>query len=354
MDDGAVAGWLIPSEFMDVNYGKAIKDFLLDKVELFRIHRFNPKDVQFEDALVSSTVIWFKNNKPTTQDVEFSFGGSMEFPAESKKISKTVLRNEAKWTRFPCLPQRTEKSSIPKLKDYFEVKRGIATGGNDFFILEESRISELGLPFEFFRPVLPSARYVKTTEIESDEHGNPILPQRLFLLDCKLYEDEVEQKYPRLWHYLESGKESVGSGYLCKSRKCWYFQEQRESPMLVCTYMGRQSKASNSAFRFILNNSNATVTNSYLALYPRLNLVESFNTNPKLKRIVWELLNEMTPESLHDEGRVYGGGLQKIEPKELLNVDVPFLQALIPNDLRSSKRVIEYYQMDIFDAYKGN
>ena len=333
MDEGAVAGWLIPSEFMDVNYGKAIKDFLLSEVELFRIHRFNPGDVQFEDALVSSAVVWFRKRKPTAQSVTFTYGGTLESPKMSKDISVDILYKETKWTRFPCLPQRREKESSPKLKDYFEVKRGIATGGNSFFIMEESRILELGLPFEFFRPVLPSARHVQSTEIESDEFGNPILPQRLFLLDCRLSEGEIREKHPRLWEYLESGRKSVGSGYLCKSRKCWYFQEQREAPILICTYMGRRSSGSGSAFRFILNNSRATVTNSYLALYPRKRLSESFAQKPNLKKAVWELLNTITPDSLHNEGRVYGGGLQKIEPKELLNVDVPFFENLdIPRD----------------------
>ncbi|MCL2152430.1 MAG: Eco57I restriction-modification methylase domain-containing protein [Oscillospiraceae bacterium] len=328
MDECAVAGWLIPSEFMDVNYGKAIKNFLLREVELFRVHRFNPSDVQFEDALVSSAVVWFKKRKTTTKSVTFTFGGTLACPKESKEISIDTLYKEAKWTRFPCLPQRKTKEKSLKLKDYFDVKRGIATGGNEFFIMEESRILDLGLPFEFFRPVLPSARYVQITEIESDALGNPILPQRLFLLDCRLNEVEVREKYPRLWDYLESGRESVGNGYLCKSRKCWYFQEQREAPMLICTYMGRQSTEGGRAFRFILNNSRATVTNSYLALYPRKSLSESLAQKPNLKKTVWELLNAITPDSLHSEGRVYGGGLQKIEPKELLNVDVPFFESL--------------------------
>ena len=139
MDERAVAGWLIPSEFMDVNYGKAIKDFLLNKVELFRIHRFDPGDVQFEDAIVSSAVVWFRKRKPTTSSVMFTYGGSLESPKESKDISIDTLQNETKWTRFPCLPRRSEKKHAPKLKDYFDVKRGIATGGNDFFIMEESR-----------------------------------------------------------------------------------------------------------------------------------------------------------------------------------------------------------------------
>jgi len=36
-EDG-LAAWLIPSEFMDVNYGRAIKDYLLNHVTLIRIH----------------------------------------------------------------------------------------------------------------------------------------------------------------------------------------------------------------------------------------------------------------------------------------------------------------------------
>ena len=333
MVEGAVAGWLIPSEFMDVNYGKAIKDYLLNEVEPFRIHRFNPKDVQFGDALVSSAIVWFRKKSPAVHNIMFTYGGTLDSPEESRGISIDTLRKEMKWTRFPCLPQRSGKEIVPKLRDYFEVKRGIATGGNDFFILEESRILELDLPFDFFRPVLPSARHVRITEIESDEFGNPILPQRLFLLDCRLCEEDVRENYPQLWNYLESGRERVGKGYLCKTRKCWYFQEQRESPMLICTYMGRQSAVKGSAFRFILNNSRATVTNSYLALYPREYLSIYLAQKPFLKKAIWEMLNAITPENIHSEGRIYGGGLQKIEPKELLNVDVPFLEDLgIPRD----------------------
>ena len=37
MAEGAIAGWLIPSEFMDVNYGEAVKRYLLNRVELLRI-----------------------------------------------------------------------------------------------------------------------------------------------------------------------------------------------------------------------------------------------------------------------------------------------------------------------------
>ncbi|MDR1109214.1 MAG: SAM-dependent DNA methyltransferase, partial [Deltaproteobacteria bacterium] len=51
-------------------------------------------------------------------------------------------------------------------------------------------------------------------------------------------------------------------------------------------------------------------------------------SNPSLKRLLGKMLNELTAGSLFEEGRIYGGGLQKIEPKELLNVNVPFMPDL--------------------------
>ena len=41
---------------------------------------------------------------------------------------------------------------------------------------------------------------------------------------------------------------------------------------------------------------------------------------PKLKRKVWKSLDENCPQALLGEGGIYGGGLHKLEPKELVNV----------------------------------
>ena len=53
MQENGLAGWLIPGEFMDVNYGRQIKQYLLNQVTLLRVHRFDPGEVQFQDALLS-------------------------------------------------------------------------------------------------------------------------------------------------------------------------------------------------------------------------------------------------------------------------------------------------------------
>lgn len=329
MSVNGIAGWLIPSEFMDVNYGSEVKKYLLEKVTLIRIHRFDPKDCQFEDALVSSAVVWFKNSKPAQgHSVEFTYGGTLLSPKKTKKIIVDELRSEPKWTRYPLQGIR-EESCGAVLSDLFDVKRGIATGDNDFFILSREKIEELDLPFECFTPILPSPRHLTMDEIDADESGCPILSKELFVLTCKLPEETVQAKYPQLWKYLESGKDKVSSRFLCKSRKVWYWQEERQATPFICTYMGRESTKNKKPFRFVLNHSSAIVSNSYLMLFPKSLLSNSIRANKKLERLVWAGLNQIDVQSLVNEGRVYGGGLHKLEPKEMANLPVEHIASLL-------------------------
>ena len=62
MAPGGLAIWLIPSEFMDVNYGSAVKSYLTEHVKLLHIHRYCPSDVQFCDALVTSAIVVFEKS----------------------------------------------------------------------------------------------------------------------------------------------------------------------------------------------------------------------------------------------------------------------------------------------------
>src|SRR6185295_12206690 len=60
----AIGAWLIPSEFMQTNYGAAVRQYLSQKVELIRIHKFDHKDPQFENAMVLPAVVVFRNRIP--------------------------------------------------------------------------------------------------------------------------------------------------------------------------------------------------------------------------------------------------------------------------------------------------
>jgi hypothetical protein len=73
-------------------------------------------------------------------------------------------------------------------------------------------------------------------------------------------------------------------------------------------------------------------------MYPSTVLKRAMARDSSLIRRVWQVLNAITPEKLLGEGRVYGGGLHKLEPKELANVPVPGLAALLPRIDRPAKQ----------------
>jgi adenine-specific DNA-methyltransferase len=332
MTEGGIAGWLIPSEFMDVNYGQAVKRYLLQRVTLLHIHRFDPNDVQFADALVSSVVVWFRKSPPPKDHaVLFTFGGRLLEPTLTRTVSWRDLAHEPKWTRFPAVGVR-ERSDNPIISDFFQIKRGLATGHNEYFILSEEEIKSRGLPMEAFNPILPSPRYLTQDEVVADRDGNPRIERRCFLLDTKLPEDEIKHRFPALHAYLQEGRaRRLHERYLCQHRSLWYAQETRPPAPIVCTYLGRGDARSGRPFRFILNHSRATVANVYLAMYPTPTFRRAMARDPDLIRRAWQALNAITPERLLGEGRVYGGGLHKLEPRELANVPVPEVAALLPD-----------------------
>lgn len=314
-EDG-LAAWLVPSEFMDVNYGDEVKRYLASQVSLLRVHRFRPADVQFDDALVSSAVVVFEKRRPKPEhEAEFSLGGTLTKPEQCEAVSLEKLAATRKWTALPQSARNGKQGDAVTLGDLFTVRRGIATGSNGFFILAKSRLRELGIPLACVRPVLPSPRFLKQEIVAADADGWPAIDQKLALIDCDLGEEEIGRKWPRFAEYLADGtRKGIHEGYLTSRRSPWYSQEKRAPAPFLCTYMGRSLHR---PFRFIWNKSRATAANVYLLLYPKDGIARAVVQN---EEAVFRALQGIHPEDFLSEGRVYGGGLHKMEPAELMRL----------------------------------
>ena len=110
--------------------------------------------------------------------------------------------------------------------------------------------------------------------------------------------------------------EGIHERYICRHRSPWYAQENRLPAPFLCTYMGRTGNG-RGAFRFILNRSKAITANVYLLLYPKPGLAKILQETPELLETVWTALSRISCDALTGVGRVYGGGLYKMEPREL-------------------------------------
>lgn len=317
--DGGVATWLVPSEFMTVNYGEALREFLSGKVTTVRIHTFSAEDGQFDDALVTSCVVTYRNERPSEgHTIRLTTGPDYTNPSVSADIPVTAFRVEKKWPRlFPNA--HVEDAATHRLGDFFAARRGIATGNNKFFIHDRRSLLAEGITERFLTPILPSPRDLKAECVEANSDGWPDLPQQLALIDCTVPLEGLRELDPALHERLANAPGDVTSGYLVKGRKPWYRQERRDGPPIVCTYMGRATDDS-APFRFIRNRTRATVTNAYLGLFPTDAFTNAVTDLDAALDVAWHSLGELTAATLMHSGREYGGGLQKMEPKELASL----------------------------------
>lgn len=338
--EGGLSCWLVPSEFLDVNYGRGVKEVLLkSNIELLRIHRYSADNVQFDDALVSSCILFFrKTTRKKLNSVTFTSGGTLESPRQTLVVDRSELNPLEKWNKYfgsstkIGFKEKATGSCSPdgiELGELFQIKRGLATGSNKFFIMTPEKIRQLGFCAEFFRPMLPSPRELKTLCVESGENGMPVLPVKYLLLDVRMELEELKVRDPLLYDYLVNAPEEVPTGYLCSKRKPWYTQERREPSPLLCTYMSRNSNGN--IFRFIRNRSQAIASNSYLMLYVRKEVLLPDESLDRLHLF----LNDLDASILIESGRVYGGGLHKLEPKELMSIKVP--SSLLGNEWTNSQ-----------------
>lgn len=319
MAEGAVAAWLIPSEFMRSVYGSAIREYLTNNVELLRLHVFHQNVPQFETVVVAPAVIVFRNRKTSSEHaVRVTAGGSLRNPDVNQTILLDDLRKADTWT-VPFF-QRTADSEQLRIRDLFSVRRGIATGANEFFIMTRTRAAELGIPKCALRPLLPKERTLTADIIEADDEGYPKVSLQLCVIDCDLSEKQIAKRYPKLMRYLKTAKSSgILNRYLLRHRHPWYKQEVRTPPRFLCTYMGRGSDRK-PPLRFIWNKSVAVATNTYLLLYPNRVLADIVSHRPNAEAELFSALQRAAETEVRERARVYAGGLLKIEPRELGDV----------------------------------
>lgn len=302
-----IAAWLVPGECCKVGYAEEIRRFLVEDVQLLYVECFDPRHVQFYDALVSSMIVVFANRRPRGNErVQFVVHDTETGGRRVGFTDIDALRRGNVWD-FGSPRSAHRSGQYVRVGELFEVRRGIATGCNDFFVLDVQKAEAEKIEPEFLVPVLPPPKKLSVEEITSTLDGFPTnVPFRL-LIRCDAPFEEVERRAPGLARYLETGRaRGIPERYLCRRRAPWYRQEERPAAPLVCTYMAR-------AFRVVLNWSDATCLNTYLMLYPKYIESRGFEVTRELRDPIRRALE-------HTAGRTYGGGLRKLEPAELADV----------------------------------
>ena len=343
--NGGIAVWLLPTVFMQTKYGEAIRKYLLNKVQLISMHTYEDVIEQFDRTLISTTIITFKKQIPDdSREISISKGISLSELSFSATVNNEKLKET--YDNWRCIfhmstgesNQTHFSNATLKFEELFDIKRGLATGANSFFVMHKNKADKIGIPEFALKPLLPKARYINSSIIESDKNGFPLVSPQLVLIDCDRDEEYLKTTYPAFYEYLQTAKvvrtnmeKSIVNRTLVKSRRPWYKQEKREPAPFLLTYMGRAKKNLPPLY-FIWNKSQALALNTYLLLYPKEWLRNLLDRNEDLYHVILIALNKSAEKVLVQQTRVYSGGLQKIEPGELKMLSIIDL----PNEVISA------------------
>jgi Methyltransferase domain len=295
---GDVGCFITSAEWMETGYGAGLRS-LFCKMGGTHLTRIDPAAQVFPDALTTSVIASWEIGNQEAVLIE-DMHEQQVAPAFS--VSKTDLTHASKWPGFErCMPENTTTGLL--LGDFFRISRGQVTGMNEVWIANEETTPLI--PERYLIPCVTGAKEI----IDS----NGILRDRLMLkrvidLPADLDELSVTERR-RVDRFLELATAlGADATYIAKHRNPWWRVGLKKAPAVIMTYMGRRPPV------FARNVCGAAVINVAHALYPRQPIQVR-----ELNAIVgWLNRNVQTAD-----GRTYGGGLVKFEPKEAMRIRIP-------------------------------
>ena len=345
-------GQIISDTWLDVGYGKGLKQFFLDH---FKIKAIIWYDVRaFEKALVGTCItilekedkskeerennlvkfVRIKKAIPITEIVKMIETTEEDF--EDENIGATVkkqmeLQPKDKWGKYVRAPliyyKIIQHPKITSLSEIAEIRFGIKTGANKFFILDSEKVKLWGIEKEYLAPVVTSPKDVKT-EIKLEDISK-------WILMVHEPKDVLKIKNANVLKYIEHGENievkikggtkggTTVKGYQnissVKSRINWYDIGKRQ-PAPILRYRRVWERCV-----FPLNKAKAYAIDTFNEIYPK---VEGDAT------ILAGILNSSLTALLTElHGRFYGGGVLELEIYECKNLPV-----LNPKELSVKER----------------
>lgn len=349
LTDGGRLAFITSSRFFDTIYGEDLRTFLRDKFSIRAFvfleldhDIFNDVDVapcitllekdtgiSDRDTAFVHVEQWPANPETIIEDIEAGTTGDVTF-GFINRVSQQELDPQDNWKNYIDDIEIEIDSSLSKFGQLATIKRGIATGKNDYFCLTQQEIDEWGLDQRYLSKLLRRTDGFEELEI-TDDHWMSWRDQgdEVWLLYCYEDSDALEHVTDEaLVAYLEYGCESgADESYLATNRSPWYAVDKRDPPDILATYMSKDG------FRFIRNRAGIrTLNNLHNITLPDFNDAEK---DALLAYLNSSVADEITKRS----GRTYARGLHKIEPNELKDVPVIDTRQLSANDVKKLANV---------------
>lgn len=221
--------FICSNSWLDVDFGRELQEYLVSECQIRYIIENNIAK-SFEQADINTTINLFLTQEiaelaqfvSVKEKFSTSFTLSMEpqigvvnledrriVSVPVKEITQALqnLSGSGKWGAiylrspdiyFEILGKL--KNRLVPLKTIIEFYRGITTGNNDFFILDEEQAKQYQIPTEFLYPILSSMQEIDTLSIKKEN-----LQKQIFVCPYSLMELK-KMGFSEVADYIESNK----------------------------------------------------------------------------------------------------------------------------------------------------
>jgi hypothetical protein len=311
---GDVGAFITSAEWLDVNYGAALRRLLLDQLGGVALHVLEPALQAFAGTAATAAIACFRVGetaapvrvRSVAHLADLADLAGPDALAGGTRVARARLQATPRWSAIVRPPQRPAGGDI-ELGEMFRVHRGQVTGANGVWI---AAAQAAGLPGHLQLPCITRAR-----ELIAAGASLPCASALRRVIDLPADLDVLApQERRRVEAFLAWARaQGAHQGYVARHRQAWWAVGLRAPAPILCTYMARRPP------QFTVNSCAARHINVAHGLYPRQPLP------PGAAQRLVDWLNQHTGT---DRGRTYAGGLTKFEPKEIERLRIPALAAL--------------------------
>lgn len=330
--DGVIF-FVLPFEFLQVNYSEELRLFLEKKFNKIEITVFNKK--VFPDIEQDVCLLYMTNDLKF--DKEYIKYKIVEDEKNINKIiyESKIMKNKPlrKWTNSIISDKETEMlkkiiNKFPKVNEFGNISPGIVTGNNNYFIKNEEFIK---LTKSSYLPIISKSVLIGNKLLFEKKDFNKLIKEEksVFLLKLTNPSSLVSDA---LIKYIKIGElKKYHKNYKCSTHKPWYNVPIIEKGDLLFF------KRYHILPRLVINHADVYTTDiSY-----NIRLKEKYEKSS----FAFCFYNSLTLTMCEYYGRFYGGGVCELIPTEFKSLPIPY--KII--DLGSIKK-LDYMIKNNFDV----
>ncbi len=334
---GDLGALITAAEWLDVNYGRLVRDLLLGALGGESVHLVEPAVPVFADAVATSVITCFRPGQAVgaVRFARVASAADLGALADGTLVAAEALRAAPRWgpllqaagcggpliraappdgpppsgasrERAAVGPVSRVRPGLPaghvELGELCRVHRGQVTGANAVWVTDGPHAL---IPARF--------QFAAVTRARELFAAGAVLPsgaalRRVIDLPADLAELTAAERNAVARFLRVAAAAGATDGYVARHRTPWWRVRLAEPPPILASYMARRPPA------FVRNLAGARFLNIAHGLYPR---------DPLPPWLLDALAGYLSQSVTIGQGRVYAGGLVKFEPKEMERLPVP-------------------------------